>query len=341
MGSLGCSALWYDAHDAVKADSPIHPAVSRRRQGGDAPDGVARAFRREIAPHQRHLGHAHGAEARGRRLRQRAAQRRPGLVTPAPLVEDATDRDMRMPGALLPGEAALREGIGHTGLQRPRLQRALGHADPEDAGALEAREGADAVERDVERAAAGPRLVQRGSGLGQTVLGLVAEELQGDVEVLRRHPGHRGPERPERLDGGRDALAQVVGKEDRDERADHAGDDSARRSRSSAACEDCHFTASRPPGKRNRRTSMRGPSDPGTAAAMYTVPTGFAGVPPSGPAMPVTAIPHGEPDMRQMPAAIASATGALTAPCSRSIASGTPSSCCLASFEYTTTPRST
>src|SRR5262245_9275389 len=248
---------------------------------------------------------------------------------------------MRMPGALLPRESALGEGVGHAGLQRPRLQRALGHADPEDARALEAREGADAVERDVEWGAAGPRLVQRGGGLGQTVLGLVAEELQGNVEVLRRHPGHRGPERPEPLDGGRDALAQVVGKEDGDERADHAGADSARRSRSSAACEDCHFTASRPPGNRKRRTSMRGPSASGTAAAMNTVPTGLVGVPPSGPAIPVPAIPHGDPEIRQMPAAIASATGALTAPCSRSRASGTPRSCCLASFEYTTTPRST
>ena len=64
-------------------------------------------------------------------------------------------------------------------------------------------------------------------------------------------------------------------------------------------------------------------------------------MPPSGPAMPVTAIPHAEPEMRQMPATIASATGALTAPCARSISSGTPRSCSLAWLEYTITPRST
>ena len=42
---------------------------------------------------------------------------------------------------------------------------------------------------------------------------------------------------------------------------------------------------------------MRGPSGPGAATPMKTVPTGLAGVPPSGPAMPVTAIPQAEPEI--------------------------------------------
>src|SRR5262249_58940844 len=85
---------------------------------------------------------------------------------------------------------------------------------------------------------------------------------------------------------------------------------SPRLSMSSADWADCHLTASRPPAKRKCRTR-----DPwGHAAAMQTVPTRLVGVPPSGPAIPVTARPHGDPLIRQMPAAMASATGALTAP---------------------------
>lgn len=56
--------------------------------------------------------------------------------------------------------------------------------------------------------------------------------------------------------------------------------------------------------------------------------------------MPVTASPHALPERSQMPRAIDSAQGPLTAPCVRSTYSGTPSSSCLARLEYTTTPRS-
>src|SRR5213594_1805438 len=73
---------------------------------------------------------------------------------------------------------------------------------------------------------------------------------------------------------------------------------------------------------------------------MKTVPTGFVGVPPSGPAMPVMASPHGAPARVAIPRAIASAHGALTAPCVVRIDSGTPSSSSFARFEYTRTPRS-
>jgi hypothetical protein len=47
-------------------------------------------------------------------------------------------------------------------------------------------------------------------------------------------------------------------------------------------------TSERPPGSWVVRVSS-GPSRP--AIAKQTVPTGFSGVPPSGPAMPVTPIP--------------------------------------------------
>src|SRR5262245_37511734 len=73
---------------------------------------------------------------------------------------------------------------------------------------------------------------------------------------------------------------------------------------------------------------------------MNTVPTGFAGVPPSGPLRPVTETPHGDPLMWHTLATMDSATGALTAPCASSSAAGTPSTSRLARFEYTVTPRS-
>ena len=52
----------------------------------------------------------------------------------------------------------------------------------------------------------------------------------------------------------------------------------------------------------------------GERTAMYTSPTGFSCVPPSGPAMPVTAIPQSLPVVSQIPCTISSAHSALTAP---------------------------
>ena len=68
--------------------------------------------------------------------------------------------------------------------------------------------------------------------------------------------------------------------------------------------------ASRSPSQ--RWCSTRVP--PGPSTATYTVPTGFCGVPPPGPAIPVVASPQSVPNMRRTPLAIARATSALTAP---------------------------
>ena len=72
---------------------------------------------------------------------------------------------------------------------------------------------------------------------------------------------------------------------------------------------------------------------PGAASPMNTVPTGLAGVPPSGPAMPVMARPQAAPERSQMPRTMASAHAWLTAPCVLRISSDTPSSSCFARFE--------
>ena len=66
--------------------------------------------------------------------------------------------------------------------------------------------------------------------------------------------------------------------------------------------------------------------DPAVDATPYQiVPTGFASLPPPGPAMPVTETAASAPSRSTAPRAIASATGSLTAPCSATSAGSTPS----------------
>ncbi len=80
----------------------------------------------------------------------------------------------------------------------------------------------------------------------------------------------------------------------------------------------------------------RAPSGP--ASAMATVPTGFSADPPSGPATPVILTPSSVPKRCRTPSAIARATGSLTAPCSASMSSGTPSSRVFTVLSYAITP---
>src|SRR5262250_1384960 len=179
------------------------------------------------------------------------------------------------------------------------------------------------------------RLFERGHDIAELLLRLVAEEAQGDVEAGGSDPRDRLGERTEPRNLRGHVLAGLLAEETGHEGARHQRV-SRRRSMSSAVCDDCHLMATRSPSKRHRRTST--PS--GVAQPMYTVPTGFSALPPSGPAMPVTARPHAEPEMRHTPSAMARATGSLTAPWARRRCSGTPRSSSLARFEYTMTPRS-
>ena len=69
-------------------------------------------------------------------------------------------------------------------------------------------------------------------------------------------------------------------------------------------------TQSRLPRKWNSKASAPfGPETP-----TNTVPTGFSGVPPSGPATPVADTPQVEPLTLRAPSAISRAHWALTAP---------------------------
>jgi hypothetical protein len=61
--------------------------------------------------------------------------------------------------------------------------------------------------------------------------------------------------------------------------------------------------------------------------------TGFVGVAPPGPAMPVTETAKSTGARASAPRAIAAAVSALMAPCAAIVSGGTPSSSDLASFE--------
>src|SRR6185503_2607573 len=222
------------------------------------------------------------------------------------------------------------------GLQAPHGERALRHAHPEDARPFEPRECAQAMQPQEEGLDCARGMLQRAERGGQPLLALLAQEREREVQIGPRDPGHCPTERAQPIHLGRHRIARLGAEGNRDEGPRHQAR-SARRSISSAAWADCHFTASRPPANRNRRTS----TPAGDATPTKTVPTGFSGDPPSGPAMPVMATPQAVPPMRQAPRAMASATGALTAPCARMRSAGTPRRSVLASFEYTTTPRST
>src|SRR5690606_26100510 len=72
-------------------------------------------------------------------------------------------------------------------------------------------------------------------------------------------------------------------------------------------------------------------TSPDIAVPKQTVPTGLSGVPPAGPAMPVTATESPVPIRAQAPAAMAAATSSLTAPWRPIRAASTPSIPALAS----------
>jgi hypothetical protein len=94
---------------------------------------------------------------------------------------------------------------------------------------------------------------------------------------------------------------------------------------SSAACDAWNLIISRPPTKLNVRTRVSMPPLRAHADAIATMPTGFSGVPPPGPATPVMPTARSLRAMRAIALAMASATGSLTAPCAAMSEGGTPS----------------
>src|SRR5256885_5928225 len=108
----------------------------------------------------------------------------------------------------------------------------------------------------------------------------------------------------------------------------------SRRSRSSAACAPRRRTSSRSTG--NTRFTAR--VSVSTRAASHTLPPGFSGVAPPGPAIPVTAMLASVEKSRWAPSAIARTVSSETAPCACSVSSGTLRAAVLMTSAYATTP---
>ncbi len=74
----------------------------------------------------------------------------------------------------------------------------------------------------------------------------------------------------------------------------------------------------------------------GVAAAIHTVPTGFPGTAPPGPAIPEVAIAQSVPRILQAPVAICSTTCWLTAPYFSKSIDETPNMLCFTVLQYAT-----
>ena len=74
--------------------------------------------------------------------------------------------------------------------------------------------------------------------------------------------------------------------------------------------------------------------------ATHTVPTGFSGVPPPGPATPDVATAQSAPKRSETPFTISRTTSSLTAPCSHKVSFLTPRTLCFILLWYATTPPS-
>src|SRR5688572_9544787 len=107
-----------------------------------------------------------------------------------------------------------------------------------------------------------------------------------------------------------------------------------RRTQSSATWEARSFTQSRVPQSWYRWVTTL----PARASPKHTVPTGLSGVPPLGPAIPVTATPRSAERASRTPAAISPAVFSETAPCAASVSVRTPRSWRFTSSAYATMP---
>src|SRR5580692_4128946 len=155
----------------------------------------------------------------------------------------------------------------------------------------------------------------------------VADKLKSDVHALRPNPTRAAALRAQSLNQLAERAPRPFGKIESDEQAHDAqlrpqeAVRKYRRTASRAACVACWRIRSRsPPGKRNAHS--RGPRS--SAKPTWTKPTGFSGVPPPGPAIPVIPTPSVAPARFRMPSARARAASGLTAPFDSINSGGTP-----------------
>ena len=147
------------------------------------------------------------------------------------------------------------ERLAHPSLEIPHLGSARGDADPDGARVLETGKRPETPESHGEARHAVGRLLEGQQHLAQLLVGLVAEEAQGEVQIGRRCPRDGLGKRTQAIDLRRHRLPGLLTESQSDEGARHQPA-SRRRSMSSAVWDDCHLMATRSPSKRQRRTSM-------------------------------------------------------------------------------------
>src|SRR5262245_47939859 len=217
---------------------------------------------------------------------------------------DAADRQVRLERPVGAAEARVLERALDRARQLHQPVAALREAEPQPARLARRGERAGRPERGAEGGDAAGRRPHRRRGAASAGLAEVAEEAEGEMQVVGLHPRHAVALGPQRLDHrGRAALdrrRREHGDEDAHQaalaalRASHqsrlgsSGNPwSWRRTRSSAVWALRSRTVARLPANRKVLTA----SPRGEATAMNTVPTGFSVVPPSGPAIPVMPTP--------------------------------------------------
>src|SRR5262245_5734632 len=303
---------------------------------------VARASGRELAAEE------HGpldGELPGGRRRRRHGWKAPALYPP--------EREVRAEGALLGGEALGDDrALDRRGERFERGRRLEAESDD----ARPPRRGEELRGPEAQGEGREPRQLEAGAARerGGARRIDVSEEAQRHVQRLRSHPAYAvaAASLPQPARQLRGRAPRGVAELDREEGANRAiaphlpaGEEapprarirvgpasstpsSARRTQSSATCAVSMRWRGRSRGK--TKDSAWVPS--ARASATCTRLTGFSGVPPPGPEMPVVATPRSAPKRRRAPSAIARATGSDTAPCRSRSSRGTPSRDSLAAF---------
>src|SRR6059036_2430202 len=198
---------------SMSGHSDTAPDISAEAHGGQL--RVSGAPRGQLAAHERGARDAHPAELTPRGAPQGLGEGRvsPGLAGPA-------ERDVRGEGPLVAGEAEPRERRVHAAGQIDHRAGACGHPGPDDPRTRQRWEGAEPRTICVESVHVRGRPRERADDGADPALGDLAEELHGEMEIPRNHPGDVARHGSQPLDRRPDLSLDGVIEQDRDERAD-------------------------------------------------------------------------------------------------------------------------
>src|SRR2546425_3481861 len=262
-----------------------------------------------MALHDHNRIDRHGASLRVLVLRQR-----PHHVSPLPGLTDSGQGQMGFERSIAWREPMVNQTLLEPGGKCLELLGTVGDSDPDNLRSLEARKRAQTLQHDGEWTGSCDRFTGRDLGQGDLCRSYLPQKAQRKVQVGGLDPPHPCTGGLKALLGIDYSLVQCRGQLDGNKNLMLLGQsrNRCRRRRFNAACAARKRIPSRPASDPNISLRCNGP--PESASAMNTRPTGFSGVPPAGPAIPVTPSPTSAPALSRMPAAMASATSALTAP---------------------------